>query len=132
MPDESSRSVADAMRSINQAWLEGRVDDLAPAVHPEIVMVLPGFSGEVRGRDTFLAGFRDFVTNARVHDFRDHNHHVDIVGDTAVMTFTYEMLYERADERYRVTGRDLWIFRNHGAAWTAVWRAMLDMSETHA
>jgi len=48
------------------------------------------------------------------------------------MTFTYEMLYERAAERYRVTGRDLWIFRNHGSAWTAVWRAMLDMSETHA
>ena len=34
-------SAAAAMGQINQAWIEGRVEDLGPMVHPEIVTVFP-------------------------------------------------------------------------------------------
>ena len=57
---------------------------------------------------------------------------VDVAGDTAVATFGYEMVYERAGQRYRVTGRDLWVFEQQGETWIAVWRAMLDMNEIAA
>jgi hypothetical protein len=58
MVDESNREdAARAMRQINQAWLEGEVQDLAPIVHSEIVMVIPGFAGRIQGREDFLAGF---------------------------------------------------------------------------
>jgi Domain of unknown function (DUF4440) len=134
MADEASATgaVADAMHAINQAWLEKRVDDMTPALDPEIVMVFPGFSGRMQGREPFLAGFRDFVQSAAIHEFHDRGQQVDVVGDTAVITFPYEMQYSRSGERYRVTGRDLWIFRKRGAVWIAVWRAMLDLNETPA
>ena len=130
--DPDSRGVAAAMRAINQAWLGGRVDDLSPAMHPEIVMVLPGFSGQVRGREPLLAGFRDFVQNASIEDFRELEQQIDVVGATAVVTFTYEMVYARAGERYRATGRDLWVFQGQGAQWIAVWRTMMDLNEAPA
>ena len=130
--DPAARGVAEAMRAINQAWLQGRVDDMAPALHPEIVMVFPRFSGQMRGREPFLSGFRDFVQSATLHGFHDHDHQVDVVGDTAVITFPYEMVYTRSGERYRATGRDLWIFQKQGAAWVAVWRTMMDLSESAA
>ena len=130
MTDAPDRDgVASAMRAINQAWLGGRVDDLAPAVHPEIVMVLPGFSGQVRGRDPLLAGFRDFVQNASIESFRELDQQIDVVGDTAVLTFAYEMVYARAGERYRATGRDIWVFQREDTRWIAVWRTMLDLNE---
>ena len=131
MADERER-VAGTMRRINDAWLASRVDDLAPMVHDEIVTVLPGFAGRVQGRKTFLRGFRDFVENAKVLQFRDGEHQVDVVGTTAVVNVDYEMVYERSAERYRVTGRDVWVFQNQGDAWLAVWRAMLDLNETPA
>ncbi len=63
--DESKReSAAMVMRQINQAWLDGRVEDLAPMVHSEIVMVFPNFAGKVQGRENLLAGFDDFRRNA--------------------------------------------------------------------
>lgn len=130
--DAGSGGVASAMRAINQAWLGGRVDDLAPAMHPEIVMVLPGFSGQVRGREPLLAGFRDFVQNASIESFREQDQRIDVVGVTAVVTFAYEMVYARAGERYRATGRDIWVFQREGARWIAVWRTMLDLNETSA
>ena len=133
MIEESKREGAAAtMRRINRAWLDGQVEDLAPMAHPEIVMVIPGFSKRIQGREGFLAGFRDFCQNAKIHEFREHDHQVDVAGDTAVVTFRYEMVYERSGERYRSTGRDLWVFQNQGAAWVAVWRTMLDMQENAA
>jgi uncharacterized protein (TIGR02246 family) len=123
---------AAAMRQINQAWLDGRVEDLAPLVHPEIVMVFPGFAGRIQGRDDFLAGFRDFLQNATIQEYREHDHQIDVAGDTAVVTFRYDMVYERSGGRYRSTGRDLWVFQRQDRAWIAVWRTMLDMEENAA
>src|SRR5712691_539991 len=110
MVDESKREdAATAMRQINQAWLSGQIEDVAPMVHPEIVMVFPDFSGRIQGREDFLAGFRDFCQNATIQEFREHDQQVDVAGDTAVATFRYKMIYERSGKRYRLTGRDLWV-----------------------
>jgi hypothetical protein len=133
MVDESEReNAATAMRLINQAWRDGQVEDLAPMLHPEIVMVLPDFTRTIQGREDFLAGFRDFRQNATIQEFREHDHHVDVAGDTAVITFRYDMVYERSGQRYRSTGRDLWVFQKQDRAWIAVWRTMLDIEENAA
>ena len=130
MIDEPKREdAANAMRQINQAWLAGRIQDLAPMVHSEIITVFPGFSGSIQGREAFLAGFRDFLQNASIQEFHEHDHRVDVAGVTAVITFRYEMVYERSGERYRAAGRDLWVFQRQDKAWIAVWRTMLDMEE---
>ncbi len=89
--------VETAMREINRAWLEGRIE----------------------GREGFLAGLRDFFRNATMHDFREFDHQIDVAGNTAVSSFRYEMVYERAGKRYRAAGRE----------WLAVWRTMLDLDE---
>ena len=120
------------MHQINQAWLNGRVDDLAPLVHPEIVMVLPDFAAKVQGRERFLAGFRDFCQNAAIQDFREQDQQVDVIGDTAVIAFRYEMVYVRSGQRYRANGQDLWVFERQKGAWIAIWRAMLEMKEDAA
>ena len=53
---------------------------------------------------------------------------VQVIGDTAVVTFRFEMMYEREkDKREHSTGRDLWIFARDGDQWLAVWRTMLDV-----
>src|SRR5438552_14896937 len=126
MVDESKREdAATAMRQINQTWLNGHVEELAPMVHSEIVTVLPDFAGRIQGREHFLAGFRDFRQNATIQEFREHDHQVDVAGDTAVVTFRYDMVYERAETRYRATGQDLWVFQRQRGPWIAVGRRML-------
>ena len=130
MNEAASERVEKLLDEINRLWLAGRVDELAPLLHPDITMVLPGFAGRVRGREQFLAGFRDFCGSCRVHEFHEHDRLSDIVGDTAVLSFRFEMVYERGGESYRATGRDLWVFRNQTEGWLAVWRTMLDMTET--
>jgi len=131
-PESEHETAGATMREINRLWLDGQVESLAPMVHPEIVMVVPDFAGRIQGREEFLDGFRDFCQSAQIHEFRDHDQQVDVAGDTAVVTFRYEMVYERSGGRYHATGRDLWVFRHQESAWIAVWRAMLDANEKAA
>lgn len=130
MLDDSKRDgVAAAMRRINETWLDGRVEDLTPMLHPEIVMVFPGFTARSQGRKEFLAGFQDFRRNATIHDFSEHDYQIDVAGDTAVINFGYEMVYERTGRRYHASGRDLWVFQRQGGGWVAVWRTMVGPKE---
>jgi ketosteroid isomerase-like protein len=96
MGQETKREYVEAtMHRVNRLWLDGDVEALAPMVHPEMVMVFPGFSGRIRGREEFVAGFRDFCQNVKIHHFHGYDHKVDVAGHTAVVTFRYEILYER-------------------------------------
>ena len=119
----------DLLRRITQAWLEGRPGDLAQLFHPDIVMVLPGFAGRVQGRDQMVNGFVDFCTNAKVHAFDEREHQTDVIGHTAVASVAFTMVYERAGQRFRSTGRDVWVFTREGAEWLAIWRTMLDVTD---
>lgn len=133
MTEQSPRDSAEmAMRQINDAWLSGRIEDLAPALHADIVIVLPGWSGRVQGKQEFLVGFREFLQSSQIHEFNEQDLQADVVGRSAVVTFRFEMLYERAGAQFRSTGRDLWVFQKHGAGWIAVWRTMLEIEESPA
>lgn len=133
MVEESKHeNVAATMRRINRSWLDGQVESLAAMVHPEIVMTFPDFTGRMQGREEFLAGFRDFCRNACIHEFHDHDYQVDVAGNTAVVTFRYDMVYERSRKQYQSSGRDLWIFQNEDNEWIAVWRTMLGIEEKPA
>ena len=125
-------SVAAAMERINRAWLERRPADLLALFHPDLTMVLPGFAGRVAGHQALVAGFEDFCTHATVEDYRESNQQVDVVGDTAVVSFDYQMVYEKSGQRNKATGRDLWVFARHGGGWLAVWRTMLNLQEQSA
>ena len=122
-------AVAATMRRINQVWLDGHVEALAALVDPEIVMVPPGFSERTQGREGFLASFRDFCQSATIHQFHHYDERIDVAADTAVVTFRFDMIYQRSGESYYSTGRDLWVFQNRGGNWIAVWRTMLDLEE---
>jgi uncharacterized protein (TIGR02246 family) len=131
MTDEAVRqAVATAMREMNRAWLEGNADDMERLVHPDVVVILPGFAGRVAGREAFINGFRDFSESATGIQFREDDTQVDVIGGTAVVSFAYEMTYERTGGRYRATGRDVWVFENRDRSWLAVWRTMLNADET--
>jgi uncharacterized protein (TIGR02246 family) len=125
-------AVCAAMQPINRAWLDRRPEDLVPLLHPDMTLVFPGFVGCVVGRDAIVAGFADFCGNATVHEYREANHQADVIGDTAVVSFTYEMVYERSGKRNHATGRDLWVFVQQAGEWIAVWRTMLDLAEQPA
>ncbi len=112
------------IKSINQAWLQDRVEELQQFFHPDVVMVKPGLSDRVEGRDACIKTYEDFIAHATIREYRESEATVDLFGDTAVAIYQFHMLYEMTGETFRESGRDLFVFARTGNTWLAVWRTM--------
>jgi len=126
--EDARAKVHETLAAINRAWRENRPAAMRPHLDPNVTMALPGFQGEVVGREALLASFVEFCANARVLEYRETDEQIQVVRDCAVASFRFEMVYERPAYRERSAGRDLWVFRRARGAWRAVWRTMLDLS----
>jgi ketosteroid isomerase-like protein len=128
--NDSTREVQNALAAINRAWRSGRVSDMVPYLHPDVVMTMPGFTGSIAGRDKLIAGFEEFCANARVVEYTESDQIIEVIGNSAVVSFKFDMLYERPKYRERSQGRDLWLFQRDSGKWVAVWRTMIELSES--
>lgn len=124
--------VGEVMDRINKAWMQRRLEDLRPLLDPDAVMVLPGFTGELVGREAVLGGFQEFFESAVVHRYEENDRRVDVVGQVGVASFGFEMVYERSGKRWLARGRDLWVFSREAGEWLAAWRTLLNLSEQPA
>ncbi len=126
---DSKVEVHEVLSAINEAWRANTPLIMSQHLHPAVVMKFPGFSGEVVGRDALLASFVEFCTNARVLEYRENNEQISVIGDCAVASFQFEMLYKRAKYQEQSKGRDLWVFQRISGKWLAVWRTMMELEE---
>lgn len=116
--------VAETVERINDAWRTGRVDDLHSLFDPEMVIVGPGYQVLASGADACVASYRDFIRASVVHEYQQSAVTVHEAGPVAVATFVWEMDYEQGGKRSREKGTDLFVFRQEGGGWKAVWRAV--------
>jgi hypothetical protein len=117
------------MAAINRAWRDNRPSEMDSYLHPDVTMVLPGFSGAIVGKRVFLDSFIEFCSKARVLEYKESDEQVQIIGDVAFVSFRFDMLYQRASYRERSTGRDVWAFTRLHDQWRAIWRMMVDLKE---
>jgi len=126
---KAERQIHETISAINEAWRSGRPGEMTEYLHPDIVMKLPGTSGQISGREALIASFKEFCSNAKVLEYRESDEQITVEGNCAVASFCFEMLYERATYRERSKGRDLWVFERNSDKWVAVWRTMVDLDE---
>jgi uncharacterized protein (TIGR02246 family) len=125
---ESARDAAEIwelVQHMNNAWAKGGPDELASFFHEDIVMVHPDFTQRTEGKAGCVASYEDFRKQAEILDFKISNPGIDVFGDTAITTYSYEIAYEMGGERFNDTGRDVFIFVRENGRWLAVWRTMI-------
>jgi hypothetical protein len=121
--------VHDTMAAINRSWRENRPSEVDSCLHPEVTMVLPGFSGVIRGKDALTTSLIEFCSNARVLEYTESDEQIQVIEDTAFVNYRFDMVYERAAYRERSIGRDVWAFARCNGKWLAIWRLMTDLKE---
>lgn len=117
-------AIRQIIKNINQAWLTERFEELEQYFHADIVFIPAKFAGRVEGRVACIDTFRDFTAQATVREFRDGEPTIDVIGNAAVATYPFHMLYELADESYREDGYDTFVLSKGDSGWRAIWRMM--------
>lgn len=127
-PSEGARNTGEIwqlVQRMNDAWAKDGPDELASFFHDDIVMVHPDFTQRTEGRAACVASYEDFRKQAAILDFKISNPGIDVFGNTAIATYSYEIAYEMGGERFNDTGRDVFIFVRENGRWLAVWRTMI-------
>jgi len=128
MPAEmTARKLEDLVREINQHWVGGNPEKLRGYFHANMIMVAPDLKVVGEGREECVKGYIDFCREARVAKFEESKFAVYIWGDTASISYDFDIGYEMEGKDYHDTGRDLFIFSRdeNSGEWLAVWRILV-------
>ena len=117
--------IRELIQQLNDAWVKGQPGQLASFFREDIVMALPGFAQRIEGRDACVASYEDFCRHAAILDLKLGEPIIDVFDKTAVATYAYEISYEMGGERFKASGRDLFVFIRQDDRWQAVWRTMI-------
>jgi uncharacterized protein (TIGR02246 family) len=116
----------EVVQRINRAWRNGDMDGLGELFHADSVFVHPDFAGRTEGREACVETYREFAANATIRRLEEIDPQVDVVGDTAVVTYGFRIHYEMGGEMQADSGRDVFVLtRTTGGRWQAVWRTLV-------
>jgi len=121
-PREELRRV---LAALSAAWQGRRYDSLAQIFADNMVFALPASSARLEGARAIIESYREFMDRVTLTEYREEDPCIDIWGDTAVVTYRWEMAWLAGNVPNRETGHDVLVFRRDpGAPWRAVWRTM--------
>jgi len=127
---EDIREIREIVAAINEAWVIGDYEAMAPYVAEHVVMAPPGLEDRrVLGRAAFVASFRQFAEVAKTREFLAGVPRVDVIGNTAVATCPFTIAYELEGTTYREKGFDVLVFSRTTGGWKVVWRTLISEPE---
>lgn len=112
------------LERINDAWLEGRSEELGEYLHPDIAIVSPDLRRLGEGSEACVKSYHDFASRATVNGFTMSDPVIDLWRDTAVAVYSFDIDYEMSGRSHRESGRDLYVFTRDGGKWRAAWRML--------
>jgi hypothetical protein len=122
---ESRRQILKFLRKMENAWMGGRIDELATCFLEAAVLVGPDLEQRLEGRDPIVSSYAQFLEEARLLAFDSEPPMVDVFGDSAVTLTAWTVEYERLGEVQREQGKDLLVLARDEGEWKVAWRTLV-------
>ena len=113
------------VQTLNNLWVNGNPDKLDPFVREDVVVLHFDYKTRLRGREAVIKSYREFCDESTVHSFRQFRPIIDVFGETAVVTYAFEIEYKMGEQTYNESGRDMFVFVWESDTWLVIWRTML-------
>ena len=124
--DQQSREeIRQILKRINEAWVSGQTEKLHGYFHDDMLISQLGIGRLGVGRQVCIQSYEDFVHRAVVKKVTESDHLIDVWGDTAVASYTYEIDYEMNGQEHSDSGQDVFVFIRDKGKWLAVWRTLV-------
>ena len=117
---ETQREVWEAVRNMNDCWTKNKGMGLKEYFHRDMVAITPVDKLRRVGREACVDGWMGFVNSAEIHSWVEKEPLIRIYGNTAVITYYYELECSFSSGRTMLKGRDMFIMINEDGKWQAV------------
>jgi uncharacterized protein (TIGR02246 family) len=128
--NEQQAEVWDLVRESNRAWMSGSTHELMDLFDQNAVIVAPALQGRVEGRDAIVASYASYHLHSKTHSFEEMEHEVDVFGDTAVVTYRFQVRYELLADgvQHDETAQEVLVLRKTDR-WRVLFRTQTEAEE---
>ncbi|UCD53224.1 MAG: DUF4440 domain-containing protein [Phycisphaerales bacterium] len=124
--DDTAQQITEIIRTINKTCIEGKgFDTLAPLFHDDVVVVPPGFTTHIKGRDTCLKSYEDGFSQTTFEKLEASEERVDVYDSTAVASYKYDCIWEFKGKRFEEDGYEILVCVKEDRDWKIVWRTLI-------
>jgi ketosteroid isomerase-like protein len=120
---KQSEKIIETIRAMNRCWTETwNEEQFQKYIHADAVAIVPSTSGRLVGRDAYVAGWRGFVTAAKVLSWDETDHRVQLyaTGKCAVVTYLFSIRFEMGGQLQTMQGRDMFFLTKEKSRWMVV------------
>lgn len=118
--NEVEGEVWKTLKELNGTWTKGHPEDLKNYFHMDMVAITPTDRKRREGREACVADWVEFAKAAKIHSWKEIDPRVQIYGNVAVVTYYFEISFEKDGQTINFGGRDMFVFVKEGDRWWAV------------
>ena len=118
--DPTQREIWATLRALNDAWTQGDPAQLVDYFHRDMIAITPVDRQRREGAAACIAGWQGFAESTRIHRWREIDPLIRVFGDSAVVSYYYEIRFEVGGQVLEQDGRDLFFFVRENGRWWAV------------
>ncbi len=108
------------LRSLNDAWTKGDASDLDAFFHHDMVAITATDRERIEGREACVASWKAFADTAKIHHWKEIDPQIRLYGNTAVVTYYFDMSFDLGGRTIEMGGRDMFVFIKEEGKWLAV------------
>ena len=116
----AEREVWHTLRQLNDCWTQSDGKELVHYFHENIVAITPSDRLRREGRAACVAGWTAFAAYAKIHHWREIDPKIQVYGNTAVVTYYFDMSFDMGGQTIQMGGRDMFTFVKENGQWWAV------------
>ena len=118
--DRTKKEVWKTLRDLNETWVKGNPYNLKKYFHADMVAITPTDRKRREGREACVQDWAEFSKVAKIHSWKEIDPKIQIYGNTAVVTYYFEISFERERQKIDFGGRDMYVFIMENNRWLAV------------
>jgi hypothetical protein len=105
---------------MNDCWTQGDPEDLSQFFHPRMIAITPTERRRLEGGRACVEVWKDFCRSAKIHRWEEKDPSIQVFGDSAVVSYYFDMTFELDGQSITLGGRDLFFFVKEDGRWWAV------------
>lgn len=118
--DAVKREVWETLRKLNDCWTKSDGKNLINYFHRDMVAITATDRNRREGRDACVAGWVGFASQVKVLHWEEIDPQIQMYGNTAVVTYYFDMSFEMGGQTITMGGRDMFVFVKENGKWWAV------------
>lgn len=118
--ETAKQEVWKTLRELNDCWTKDDGAGLVNYFHKDIVAITATERERLMGRDACVAGWMGFAKAATIHHWKEIDPQITLFGDTAVVTYYFDMSFDMGGQTIKMGGRDMFVFVKENGKWLAV------------